>query len=66
MKRKTKQRSGQQIKGHELDDAELEKAAGGNFEIQRLMSSYNQAETLSSNVKKKLDDTVSAVAKKIG
>jgi hypothetical protein len=38
----------------------------GNFEIQRLMSQYNQAETLSSNVQKKLDDTRSGQQQKIG
>jgi hypothetical protein len=31
----------------------------GNFEIQRLMSQYNQAATLASHVQKKLDDTIS-------
>jgi hypothetical protein len=38
----------------------------GNFEIQRLMSAFNQAETLSSNVQKKMDDTVSGQQQKIG
>ena len=38
----------------------------GNFEIQRLMSAFNQAETLSSNVQKKIDDTVSGQQQKIG
>jgi hypothetical protein len=38
----------------------------GNFEIQRLMSAFNQAETLSSNVQKKLDDTISGQQQKIG
>jgi hypothetical protein len=37
-----------------------------NFEIQRLMSMFNQAETLSSNVQKKQDDTVSGTQQKIG
>ena len=37
----------------------------GNFEIQRLMSSFNQAETLASSVQKKADDTASAVIGKI-
>lgn len=37
----------------------------GNFEIQRLMSAFNQAETLSSNVQKKADDTVSGQQQKI-
>lgn len=50
-----------------LDDAmkELESQDRmGNFEIQRLMSAFNQAETLSSNVQKKLDDTHNAVISK--
>jgi hypothetical protein len=38
----------------------------GNFEIQRLMSAFNQAETLSSNVQKKADDTVGGQQQKIG
>ena len=38
----------------------------GNFEIQRLMSTYNQAETLASSVQKKLDDTVAGQQQKIG
>jgi hypothetical protein len=38
----------------------------GNFEIQRMMSAFNQAETLSSNVQKKMDDTVSGQQQKIG
>ena len=38
----------------------------GNFEIQRLMSAFNQAETLSSNVQKKMDDTISGQQQKIG
>ncbi len=37
----------------------------GNFEIQDLMSRYNQAETLSSNVQKKLKDTHDAVINKL-
>jgi hypothetical protein len=37
----------------------------GNFEIQDLMSRYNQAETLASSVLKKLNDTNSAVIGKI-
>jgi hypothetical protein len=36
----------------------------GNFEIQRLMSSYNQAETLASSVRKKHDDTASGIVGK--
>lgn len=38
----------------------------GNFEIQDLMSSYNQAETLASNLLKKRDDTANAVIAKLG
>lgn len=37
----------------------------GNFEIQGLMSSYNQAATLASSVLKKADDTAAAVIGKI-
>jgi hypothetical protein len=37
----------------------------GNFEIQDLMSRYNQAETLASSVAKKVADTTNAVAGKI-
>jgi hypothetical protein len=36
-----------------------------NFEIQDLMSAYNQAERLASTVSKKRDDTASAVIGKI-
>ena len=38
----------------------------GNFDIQRLMSQYNQAEQLASQVQKKKDDTESAIIQKIG
>jgi hypothetical protein len=38
----------------------------GNFEIQRLMSAFNQSETLSSNMQKKADDTQSGVQQNIG
>ena len=38
----------------------------GNFEIQRLMSAFNQSETLSSNMQKKADDTVGGQQQKIG
>lgn len=61
--------------GRELTADELNSVSGGkgleaqdrmgNFEIQRLMSSYNQAETLASSVQKKLNDTDSAVIGKI-
>jgi hypothetical protein len=37
----------------------------GNFEIQQLMSDYNQSETLASSVAKKLTDTLSCVIGKI-
>ena len=37
----------------------------GNFEIQDLMSQFNQAETLASSVLKKRDDTASSVTAKI-
>jgi hypothetical protein len=61
--------------GRELDADELNCVSGGkgleaqdrlgNFEIQNLMSRYNQAETLASSVQKKADDTASAVIGKI-
>jgi hypothetical protein len=38
----------------------------GNFEIQSLMSDYNQAETLSSNVQKKRACTLNQIIQKIG
>lgn len=67
-------------KPEELSENELDQVAGGvghwaaasaspqlgNFEIQDLMSSYNQAETLSSNVQKKMNDTISGQQSKIG
>jgi hypothetical protein len=37
----------------------------GNFEIQDLMSRYNQAERLASSVMKKRDDTAAGVIGKI-
>ncbi len=37
----------------------------GNFEIQRLMSSFNQASALASSVLKKADDAANAVIGKI-
>ncbi len=37
----------------------------GSFEIQSLMSKYNQAEQHASSIKKKVDDTKDAVIKKI-
>jgi hypothetical protein len=61
--------------GRELATDELNTVSGGkgieaqdrmgNFEIQRLMSSYNQAETLASSVLKKLSETNSGVIGKI-
>ena len=61
--------------GRELDADELNGVSGGkgleaqdrlgNFEIQNLMSRYNQAETLASSIQKKADDTASAVIGKI-
>ena len=38
----------------------------GNFEIQRLMSQYNQSEQLASSVQKKKDDTANATIGKVG
>jgi hypothetical protein len=37
----------------------------GNFQVQSLMSDYNEAQTLASSVKKKSDDTDNAVIGKI-
>jgi hypothetical protein len=37
----------------------------GNFEIQTMMSSLNQAETLASSVLKKMSDTTSGIINKI-
>ena len=37
----------------------------GNFEIQNLMSTLNQAETLSSSVRKKLDETANQLMSKL-
>jgi predicted nucleic acid-binding Zn-ribbon protein len=49
---------------HLLKDLEAQDKMG-NFEIQDLMSRFNQAETLASNVLKKRDDTANAVIGKI-
>lgn len=38
----------------------------GNFEIQRLMSAFNQMETLASNVQKKRDETAQELLNNIG
>ncbi len=48
-----------------LEDLESQDKMG-NFEIQRLMSQYNQSEKLASSVQKKKDDTANAVIGKIG
>jgi hypothetical protein len=37
----------------------------GNFQIQTLMSDFNQAQTLASSILKKKDDTENAVIQKI-
>jgi len=37
----------------------------GNFEIQDLMSQFNEAETLASSILKKRDDTACAILQKI-
>jgi uncharacterized protein involved in exopolysaccharide biosynthesis len=37
----------------------------GNFEIQDLMGSFNQAETLASSIMKKRDDTANAIISKV-
>ena len=54
----------------ELTADELNAVSGGhdklgNFEIQRLMSSYNEASTLASSVQKKANDTANAIIGKI-
>ncbi len=35
-------------------------------QIQQLMARYNQAETLATNVKKKVDESVAQLTKKVG
>lgn len=47
-----------------LEDLESQDKLG-NFEIQDLMSRFNQAETLASSVQKKTDDTKNAVIGKV-
>ncbi len=42
-----------------------EKDRLGNFGIQRLMSAYNEAETLATSVQKKQDDTTASIIGKI-
>jgi hypothetical protein len=37
----------------------------GNFEIQRLMSAFNQAETLASQTMRRVNDTLNSVTVKI-
>ena len=49
----------------ELSADELRQVSGGKFEIQHLMSAYNQAETLASSTMKKADATASSVIGKI-
>jgi bacteriocin-like protein len=59
----------------ELSQEELDQVSGGaglesqdrmgNFEIQDLMSSFNQAETVASSVQKKRDDTAKSILNKI-
>jgi uncharacterized membrane-anchored protein YhcB (DUF1043 family) len=54
---------------NQLDDAMKDLQSQnrlGNFEIQRLMSAFNQAETLASNIQKKADDTANAIISRIG
>jgi hypothetical protein len=56
-----------------LTDVQLNNVTGGggnqdklgNFEIQALMSDFNQAQTLASSILKKRDDTGNAVIQKI-
>lgn len=48
-----------------LKDLESEDKLG-NFEIQDLMSRFNQSETLASSVQKKTDDTASGIISKVG
>ena len=57
-----------------LTDVQLDDVTGGgggnqdklgNFQIQRLMSDFNQAQTLASSILKKRDDTGNAVIQKI-
>lgn len=64
----------QMLGGKELTDpvdksivraAKLGKTAMSNFDIQDLMSRYNQSEALASSVQKKKDDTAGAVIGKI-
>ena len=51
-------------KGSQIKDLEAEDRLG-NFEIQDLMSSFNQAQTMASNVQKKMDDTKNSVIGKV-
>lgn len=50
--------------GSKIKDLEAEDRLG-NFEIQDLMSSFNQAQTMASNVQKKMDDTKNSVIGKV-
>lgn len=50
---------------NQLAEANKSEDKLGNFEIQDLMSQYNQAETLAANVMKKRDDTGNSILGKI-
>lgn len=50
---------------NQLAEANKSEDKLGNFEIQDLMSQYNQAEALASNISKKRDDTSNSVIGKI-
>jgi hypothetical protein len=50
---------------HKMDTDLSNQDKLGNFQVQSLMSDYNEAQTLASSVQKKLDDTKSAVIGKI-
>ena len=53
-------------RGHFTNGKDLESQDKlGNFEIQDLMSRFNQAATLASSILKKADDTASSVIGKI-
>lgn len=54
------------LRVRELSAEQLEAVSGGNFEIQRLMSAYNQAETLASSVARRQEQTSSSIIRNIG
>ncbi len=54
----------QQVFGRLLTNFDSQ-AKLGSFEIQDLMSQYNQADTLANSVRKKQDDTTSSIIGKI-